>query len=433
MRLPFQAEQPPVRRVAVPADVNAVSRRGEEVETTIDVDRIWAAVREWYGVGVNPAIQLCLRRNGDVILNRSIGHAWGNAPTDPEDAEKIVVTPETPFCVYSAAKGITTTLMHMLIERGSLGLSDRVCDYLPDFTSHGKDRITIRHVLTHSAGMPFFSVGGGRKNLDRAGDSEFAVRALCEAKPIYRPGLFHVYHALTFGFLTREIVRAATGRSIRDVLAEEILDPLGFRWTNYGVALADVPAVAPSHATMRDVPEPIATAFRKAIGGTLYDIIPVTNDPRFLTSVIPSSNTVSNAFELSRFYEMLRRGGELDGVQVLEQETLRRAVTPATRMRPDVSTGLNPMQWGVGFMLGGNRFGPFGRNTSTAFGHMGLITVAGWADPQRGLAAALVTSGKPGMHKEADRYPALMNLIAATIPDIPERERPFVRNVSLRA
>ena len=57
--------------------------------------------------------------------------------------------------MYSAAKAITTTVVHMLVERGVLSLDDRVCDYLPSYTSHGKDRTTIRHVMTHSAGVPF--------------------------------------------------------------------------------------------------------------------------------------------------------------------------------------------------------------------------------------------------------------------------------------
>lgn len=128
---------------------------------------------------------------------------------------------------------------------------------------------------------------------------------------------------MTWGPLTREIVSAATGKNIRDVLAEEILDPLGFRWTNYGVAPDDIAAVAPSHATGKQLPAPIAAVFRKAIGGTVHEIIPVTNTEFFLTSVVPSSNTITTADELSRFAELLRRGGELDGVRVLRPETLR--------------------------------------------------------------------------------------------------------------
>ncbi len=414
-----------LRRIDVPADLDSVTTVGAEVESAIDVDRIWRAVSDWYRVGVNPAIQLCLRVNGDVVLNRSIGHAFGNGPQDPPHAEQVVVTPETPYCVYSAAKGITSTVVHSLVERGVLDLEAPVSEYLPGYTSHGKDRTTLRHVLTHSAGVPF--IDGEAMDLDQLGNSDFVVAKLCEQKQLFRPGMFSIYHAVTFGFLTREIVQAATGKSIRDILATEVLDPLGFRWTNYGVSPDDVPLVAPSHVTARDVPQPFASIFRKAIGGTLDDVIPLSNDPRFLTGVLPSSNTVSTADELSRFYEILRRGGELDGVRVLSPSTLLRALTPATRMRPDVSTGLKPLQWGLGFMMGGKRFGPFGRDTSQSFGHLGLINVAGWADPQRGLAGGLITSGKPGPHPDEKLFPALMNLIAAEVPDIPVAERPFTR------
>ena len=272
---------------------------------------------------MHPAIQLCLRHNGKVVLNRAIGHGWGNGPDDPPDAEKVPVTTETPFCVYSAAKAITTTVVHMLVERGVFSLDDRVCDYLPSYTSHGKDRTTIRHVMTHSAGVPFAT--GPRPDLKRMDDSEYAREMLGNLKPIYRPGLVHIYHALTWGPLVREIVSAATGKNIRDVLATEILDPLGFRWTNYGVAEADVPLVAPSHPTGKPLPPPIAAAFRTAVGGTMHQIIPFSNTPRFLTGVVPSSNTVSTADELSRFAEILRRGGELDGVRIM------RARNPARR------------------------------------------------------------------------------------------------------
>ena len=237
-------------------------------------------------------------------------------------------------------------------------------------------------------------------------------------KPLYRPGLMHIYHALTWGPLVREIVSAATGRNIRDILATEILDPLGFRWTNYGVAPRDVPLVAPSHATGRPLPAPIAAAFRTAVGGTLHQIIPFSNTTRFLTGVVPSSNTVSTAYELSRFAEILRRGGELDGVRVLQPETLRAATIQCRRLRPDLATGLAPLRWGTGYMLGSNRFGPFGRDTPAAFGHTGLVDIAVWADPSRGLAAGLISSGKPGRHREANRYPALLDRIAGEIPRV---------------
>jgi CubicO group peptidase (beta-lactamase class C family) len=406
-------------RIRVPADLDAITDRAPEDHSDIDsgaVERIWDAARHWYEAGMHPAIQVCLRRNGQVILDRAIGHGWGNGPTEPVDAEKIPVRTSTPFCVYSAAKAITTTVTHMLVERGAFSLEDRVCDYLPAYTSHGKDRTTIRHVVTHSAGIPFAT--GPKPDLKRMDDSEYARDMLSRMRPVYRPGLVHIYHGVTWGPLMREIISAATGRSIRDILDEQILTPLGFRWTNYGVAAQDVPLVAPSHVTGKPLPAPIAKAFKLAVGGAPSQIIPFSNTPEFLTGVVPSSNTVSNANELSRFAEILCRGGELDGVRVLSPETLRAATKEARRLRPDLATGLAPMRWGTGYMLGSNRFGPFGRDGAGAFGHTGLTDIAMWADPERALSVAVISSGKPSGHPEAKRYPALLNAINAEIPRI---------------
>ena len=286
----------PDGKIRLPADLDSVTAIGDEDHSGIDsaaVDRIWQAARHWYAGGMHPAIQVCLRHNGRVVLNRAIGHGWGNAPTDPPDADKVPVATETPFCVYSAGKGIAATVVHMLVERGVFSLDDRLCEYLPTFTSHGKDRITIRHVMTHSAGLPFPT--GPRPDVTRADDHDYACEKLSELRPLHRPGLVHIYHALTWGPLIREVVWRATGKEIREILATEVLDPLGFRWTNFGVAKQDVELVAPSHATGRPLPAVLARIFRKAIGGTVHEIIPYTNTPMFLTTIVPSSNAVSTA------------------------------------------------------------------------------------------------------------------------------------------
>lgn len=409
----------PDGRIRVPADLDAVTAISEEDQSEIDaaaVDKIWRAARHWYQAGMHPAIQLCIRRNGKVVLNRAIGHGWGNAPTDEPDAEKIAVTTDTPFCVYSAAKGITATVVHMLVEQGVFALDDRVCEYIPSYTSHGKDRTTIRHVLTHSAGVPFPT--GPKPDLRRADDHEYAQEQLGKLRPLYPPGRLHMYHALTWGPLMREIVYAAAGKDIRDILAAEILDPLDFRWTNFGVAPQDIPLVAPSHPTGKPLPPAIAAIFRKAIGGTVHEIIPYTNTPAFLSTVVPSSNTISTADELSRFAEIWRRGGELDGVRIMSPERMYGAVQECRRLRPDVAVGLMPARWGTGYMLGTDRFGPFGRNAPQAFGNLGLANIAMWADPARGMAAGLISSGKPGKDPELKRYKALMDTIAAAIPRV---------------
>ena len=404
-------------RVAILSNLDALTDVGPEDPAGLSpaaVDRIWEAVRHWYRAGMQPAIQLCLRYDGKVVLNRAIGHAWGNGPADPPDAERIPVTTGTPFCVYSAAKAVTTTVVHLLVERGELSLDARVCDYLPGYTGHGKERTTVRHVVTHSAGVPFAT--GPRPDITRMNDSDYARERLGELKPVHPPGLMHIYHGVTWGPLIREIVSAATGRNIRDILADEILDPLGFRWTNFGVSPADVALVAPSHVTGRPLPGPIAAALKTALGGSMEQVVRFSNSERFLTSVVPSSSTVSTADELSRFAEILCRGGELDGVRVMRPETIQAAVRECRRLRPDVATGLAPIRWGTGYMLGSKRFGPFGKDAPQAFGHTGLTNIAIWADPARRLSVGLVSSGKPGRHPEAGRYPALLNRINAEIP-----------------
>ena len=100
----------------------------------------------------------------------------------------------------------------------------------------------------------------------------------------------------------------------------------------------------------------------------------------------------------------------------MRPETLRAATKQSRRLRPDVAGGLMPMRWGTGWLLGTKRWGPFGRNAPEAFGNTGLVNIALWADPQRKLAAGVVSSGKPGRDPEVKRYTALLDSITAEIP-----------------
>lgn len=398
----------------MPEDLDAVTDVGTEEANAAEAEaarRVWAAARHWYAAGLHPAIQVCVRHRGRVVLDRAIGHGWGNAPLAPgeERVDLSAMKTGTPSCAFSAAKGVSVTVLHMLIERGMLGLDTPVCEYLPEFTGDRKERVTIRHVLTHSAGVPVPT--GPRPDLKRSEDSAYTREMLGRLRTVYPPGLVHMYHALTWGPLVREIVLAAAGRSIRDILTTEILGPLGFRWTNLGVSDEDLPLVAPSHATGAPPSPVVEKGYRLLVGGTMAQTMKAANSRRFLTGIVPSSNLVSTAHELSRFAELLRRGGELDGYRVLSPETLSAARAPARRLRPDLASGGLPMRWGTGYMLGSKRFGPFGLDAPEAFGHTGLTQIAMWADPARDLAVGIMSTGKPGAHPEAKRYPALLDSI----------------------
>lgn len=397
----------PLRRCRVPRDLEPITTvAGEEdpaaVGMTRDgVERIWDAATGLYRSGVHPAIQLCVRREGAVVLDRAIGHARGNGPQDPPEAQETLATPATPFCIFSASKAITAAVVHLLDERGELHISDPVAEYLPEYARHGKETITIAHVLTHKAGVP--NLPAEAIDLDYVADIERLREILYDAKPRSRAGKTLAYHAVSGGFILGEVVRAATGRDIRDVLAEELLEPLGFRWTNYGVALEQVPEVGLSYVTGPPTVPPLSTLLTRGLGVHPDEITRMSNDPRFLTAVMPAANGVSTANELGRFFEMLRQGGELDGVRVLEPRTIRRALTEQTYLEVDFSLGF-PTRFSYGFMLGGKLLSLYGPDTEQAFGHLGFVNILGWADPERAISVGLITSGKPMLYPELPQF-----------------------------
>ncbi|MET8427915.1 serine hydrolase domain-containing protein [Nocardia sp. NPDC004860] len=405
----------PDKRTVVAGDLDAITTIGPEADPEqagVDhaaVESIWASVRQWYRTGANPAIQICLRREGTVILNRSIGYSPHRATTALRALDSSPVTPDTPACVYSASKGITATVVHMLAERGAFGLDDRVCTYLPGFVGHGKDRITIQHLLDYSAGIP--ALPGDVPLIELIADNDRMRVTLESLRPLHRPGLRHIYHPVTAGLVLGAIVHAATGRRIRDVLADEILGPLGFRWTNYGVAQDDLPLVARCATTGRTPPASLSGMMRRSMSASLEEIVDLANDRLFLTTELPPANIVSTAAEMARFYEILLRGGELDGVRVMSPRTVRRAIAPRGRL-----LGVPGLRVGSGFVLG-QRVGILGRHTETLFGHFGFTSVFAWADPARGLSGAIVPTGK-SMTAGNIQLPLLLDRIAGRIPRV---------------
>jgi CubicO group peptidase (beta-lactamase class C family) len=197
-------------------------------------------------------------------------------------------------------------------------------------------------------------------------------------------------------------VRRATGSDIRTVLEREICEPLGFRWMRYGVRPADLDRVARSAATGPPAPPPISGMLRRALGLDMREVIRLSNDPRFLTGIIPSGNVVATAEELSAFYQCLLDEGELDGVRVFEPRTVRHASSEQSYWEIDLTLGF-PLRYGLGFMLGGHRASLFGWDNPLAFGHLGFTNVFSWADPERRLAVAILTSGKPILSLHAVR------------------------------
>ena len=417
-RLPFVPDM--LRRIRVPDDLDAITTAGPEAPDggTIGsdgVERIWKSALSLYRSGVHPAVQVCVRRDGEVVLDRAIGHARGNGPDDPADAEKVAAAPDTPLTVYSASKAITAFVVHKQIERGLLALDDPVCKHIPGYERHGKDEITVGQVLSHRAGVP--NLPREALSLDNVGDSEYLVEALCDAQPFAAPGKRLAYHAISGGFILGELVYRVTGKNIREVLAEDFLDPLGFRWTNYGVPPEDCDQVALNYMTGAPVLPPLSTLLTRALGASAEHVVEISNDPAFVTAIIPAANLVTNANELSRFFEVMRCGGELDGVRVMERETVRTALTQQSHLELDFSLGF-PTRFSYGLMLGARVLSLYGRDTQHAFGHLGYTNILGWADPERALSAAIVTSGKPIVYPEILSFLGLSQRITSESPKV---------------
>lgn len=386
----------------VPDDLGTVTDIGEEMPRPDPclgdaASRVWKAAQALYRTGLHPALQICVRHRGAVVLDRALGYASGGAPGDPEEAPKTRATTDTPFRIYSASKAVTAMAIHKLDEQGALHVNDRVCEYLPEFCGGHRETITIAHVLSHRAGLA--NPPAEALDLDLLEHPDEMVRLIAEQPLSWRPGRTLAYHAITGGFVLGEVVRRATGQDLRAVLRKQIAEPLGLRWTNYGVEPEDLPKVARDAVTGVPPVPPVAQMFRRALGVGLREAVALAQDPRFLRGLVPSANVVTTARELSAFYQCLLDSGEYGGACVFEPRTVHRATIPQSFFEFDLTLAF-PVRYGLGFMLGARWLSVFGPDTEKVFGHLGLTNIFSWADPRRHLAVALLTSGKPVLNPE---------------------------------
>jgi CubicO group peptidase (beta-lactamase class C family) len=407
-----------LRRCRIPRELAGLVSSAAEVPAPDvgipqrEVEEIWRGVEALYRTGVHPALGLCIRYRGAVLIDRAIGHVSGNAPQDPPDAERVVVSTDTPFCLFSAAKAVHAMVIHKLCEQGLLHLEDRVSDFVPEFARHGKRHVTIRHLLSHRAGIP--NLPPEALELELLGEPARIVEILAEMRPRTRPGRLLAYHAVSGGFVLAEVARRVSGRDVRTLLREQIAEPLGWRWMSFGVRPEQVHLVARNALTGPPAPPPVSGLLRNALGTDLAHVVELSNDPRFVTGIVPSANATCTANELSAFFQCLLDDGELGGVRVFEPRTVHRATSEQSVWELDLTLGV-PLRYGLGFMLGGP-VSVFGWDTPSAFGHLGLSNVIGWADPERQLAVGLVNSGKPIVSFHVVRLVQLLVRIARSFP-----------------
>jgi CubicO group peptidase (beta-lactamase class C family) len=356
------------------------------------VDSVWGGVEALYRTGAYPAVTFCLRRRGEIVLNRSLGYAQGGGPGEAGGPQARLAEPDTPVCLFSASKAITAILVHKLAEEGGIDLDARVSHYLPEFVGGGKDRTTISQVLSHRGGFPMFNVAAAEAAPETLLDWQRCIDLICAA-PAERGGKRLAYHAITGGFILAEIIQRVTGMAFTDYLDTRLRQPLGMRYFTFGLEPDSRDRGATNYVAGQPVRFPISVLAKQALSADFRDVVDISNSGYFMDAVVPAGNLYATAEELSRFYQMLLDDGLYEGHQVLAPDTIRRAIKPAVSLRYDHTLKI-PMRYSEGMMLGVNPFGLYGPMTGAAYGHLGFMNILGWADPARELSAGLMVTGK---------------------------------------
>ncbi len=296
---------------------------------------------------------------------------------------------DTAPMVFSATKGVASTVIHRLADRGLIDYDAPVAEYWPEFGANGKAAITVRDVMRHRAGLSHLR--GVRKSelLDHRHMEERIAAA-----PVGRHFGKSAYHALTYGWLLSGLARGVTGKGMRELMRIEVAAPLD----TDGVHLGRPPAGAPTRVAriigpQLNIPNPVFNAIAPAVAtmklsaafGSMY--FPgmkavVQRDIPLLDTELPSANGVITARALARMYGAIANGGVIDGRRYLSADLVA-ALTGRRSFRPDRNL-IMPLAFHLGF------HGLPIPGVLPGFGHVGLGGSFGWAIPEAGLAFAMV-------------------------------------------
>jgi CubicO group peptidase (beta-lactamase class C family) len=343
---------------------------------------------------------VCVMHRGEVVVD-----IWGGT----RDRQGRPWEEDTVSFSFSTTKGVASTLLHMQVDKGLVDYDTPVAEYWPEFGQNGKERITVRQLMCHEAGL--YRVADMVDDASRFQDWKYMTDALATAEPCHEPGTAHGYHGITYGWLVGEIVQRVTGQSFPEALHAQIAEPLGLGGLFCGLPAerlegraelvnVNVEQGASSEATTEKLKRRIAWLSRRfrslripidlremqaalmAEGMERFDF----NAPEVVMASMPALNGMFDARSLCRMYGALAAGGELDGVRLMSPETLRRATQIQNRGMGRVIP--LPMHWRLGY----HRV-PSSRGS---FGHFGAGGSGAWCDPERELSVALVLNSGLG-------------------------------------
>jgi CubicO group peptidase (beta-lactamase class C family) len=285
--------------------------------------------------GVERGVQVAVYRNAELVVDAVAGVA------DPATGRP--VTSGTPFYCFSVGKGATSAVAHVLAERGLFEYDTPVAELWPEFGAHGKHTVTVRQVLTHSAGVPGIPLDTTPEDLC---DWDKMCAAIADAQLWWEPGTKVGYHAYTFGYIVGEIVRRVTGKPISQVLREDVAGPLGVADELYfGMPesehrrLARLEDAEGTGDMMSSMPEDLPKFKAGPLG--VFPTADLGNRTDILAADIPAGGK-NSARAIARIYAALLGG--VDGVRLISAERLRQ-VTAVAASGVDEVFG-NSSSWG---------------------------------------------------------------------------------------
>lgn len=363
-----------------------LSRTAAELETQI-------------AAGLELGGQLFLALRGEVVADAGFGEA---RPGEPMRRDHLMLW-------MSSTKPVAAVAICQLWERGRLELDDPVARHIPEFAQGGKERVTVRHLLTHTGGVRMLDTGWP------AAGWEGIVARVCAQRlePRWEPGRKAGYHLASSWFILGELVRRLDGRRFESFVREEIFAPLAAtdcwvgmpaeRFRAYGARIAPMFDVTP--AAGEAVGDPAAAPARLGENGA-------TAEARLVVPS-PGGNGCGPIRELSRLYQMLLAGGIWGGRRLLRRETVE-ALAARHRVGMIDATFRARLDWGLGVIVNSAHYGepemPYGYGPFAGprtFGHSGARSSTAFADPDADLVVALAVNGMPSDDAHRRRFERL--------------------------
>lgn len=326
-------------------------------------------------IGWHPGAQICVWHDGELAANTGLGTARGSIPMAADSVNLWL----------SAGKPIGPVAVELLVQDGLLDIDEPVVAYWPEFGSNGKDVITTRHILTHTAGIRTAEIAAGKTDLAEV--NEIIANARLERDWV--PGQRAGYHAFSGWQVLAGVVKRISGSDYADFVADRIFGPLEMTSSSFRLSPEEVKTLgdrfSPMHITKNGVIEEDSS-----------------HAPAVTSSFTrPGGGLRSTASDLVRFYRMLLNFGDLGGVQLLRPNRAAEITSPQRTGIKDETFG-HVMDWGLGVMFDNKVHGPaapygYGPHASgKTFGHGGRESSTGFADPEHNLAVAVVFNGMPG-------------------------------------